>query len=76
MKPGIRVLLFAMYATLSLLGCSQPETKTAGQPGVEQAVSDAVEAYIYDFFNRLNHSPNWRKWSVGRVMHFVPLLDI
>jgi hypothetical protein len=27
----------------------QPETKTASQPGGEQAVSDAVDVYIYGY---------------------------
>ena len=30
-----------------LIGCS--EKKTAGQPGVEQAVSDAVDVYVYGY---------------------------
>ncbi|MGB2635012.1 MAG: DUF1254 domain-containing protein [Candidatus Acidiferrum sp.] len=41
--------LLAACVALALLGCSQPETKTASQPGVEQAVSDAVDAYIYGY---------------------------
>ena len=49
MKPKISNLLFTLCVTLSLLGCSQPETKTASQPGVEQVVSDAVDAYIYGY---------------------------
>jgi hypothetical protein len=27
----------------------QPETKTASQPGVEQAVNDGVDVYIYGY---------------------------
>jgi hypothetical protein len=40
MKPRIIGAVFAFYVTF--VGCSQPETKTASQPGVEQAVNDAV----------------------------------
>jgi len=47
MKSKTLSLLLAVCA--ALLGCSQPETKTASQPGVEQAVSDAVDVYIYGY---------------------------
>ena len=49
MKTQTLSWLLAACVALALLGCSQPETKTAGQPGVEQAVSDAVDAYIYGY---------------------------
>lgn len=42
-------LLLATGFTLALVACSQSGTKTGGQSGVEQAVSDAVDAYIYGY---------------------------
>jgi hypothetical protein len=47
LKPRIIGAVFAFYVTFTFVGCSQPETKTASQPGVEQAVNDAVDVYIY-----------------------------
>jgi hypothetical protein len=44
MKPRIIGPAFAFYVTFTFVGCSQPETKTASQPGVEQAVNDAVDS--------------------------------
>ena len=49
MKSRTILQLCVLCAAAALLGCSQPETKTASQPGVEQAVSDAVDAYIYGY---------------------------
>jgi len=48
-------LPLALLATLGLAACSKQaseptaSTKAANQPGVEQAVSDAVDAYIYGY---------------------------
>ena len=33
----------------ALIGCSKSNTTTSSKPGVEQAVSDAVDAYIYGY---------------------------
>jgi hypothetical protein len=49
MKLKYVPLLLAACFTLALVGCSQSGTKTANQPGIEQAVSDAVDAYIYGY---------------------------
>jgi hypothetical protein len=47
MRFRAAVVLLVFGATLALVACSG--TKTANQPGVEQAVSDAVDAYIYGY---------------------------
>lgn len=49
MKLKYMPLLLASCFTLALVACSQSGNKTGGQPGVEQAVSDAVDAYIYGY---------------------------
>jgi hypothetical protein len=43
--------LLILIVALGLVACSDSGTKSActGQPGVEQAVSDAVDAYIYGY---------------------------
>jgi len=35
--------VFAFYVTFTFVGCSQPETETDSQPGVQLAVNDAVD---------------------------------
>jgi hypothetical protein len=49
MRSKALVLFLACCAAFTLLGCSQSDTKTASQPGVEQAVSDAINVYIYGY---------------------------
>jgi len=46
-KGAYRVSAFLFI--LLLTSCSQSGTKTAGQPGAEQAISDAVDAYLYGY---------------------------
>jgi hypothetical protein len=41
--------VFAFYVTFTFVGCSKLETKTASQPGAEQAVNDVVDVYIYGY---------------------------
>jgi hypothetical protein len=47
MRCRATVVLLAFWATFAFVACSG--TKTANQPDVEQAVSDAVDAYIYGY---------------------------
>jgi len=47
LKFKAEFLFLAFCLTLALVACSPSKTKT--QPGVEEAVSDAVDAYIYSF---------------------------
>ena len=49
MRDRVVCLLFVFAVTLWLIGCSQSGTKPASQPGVEEAVSTAIEAYIYGY---------------------------
>ena len=44
-------LLLALTVAVSMIACSKTETKsgTTGQPGVEEAVSIATDAYIYGY---------------------------
>ena len=42
-------LFLASCLTLALVACSSSGTKGTNQPGVEEAVSTAVDAYIYGF---------------------------
>ena len=49
MKLKSAFFCFASCLVFTLAACSQLGTKTTGQPGVEQAVSDAVDAYIYGY---------------------------
>ena len=42
-------LLLAFPSMLMCVGCSQQKTVNASQPGVEEAVSIATEAYIYGY---------------------------
>ena len=45
MKARLTCLLFFLVITVGLIGCSQSSTK----PGAEQAVSDAIDVYIYGY---------------------------
>lgn len=47
MKYKARFILLVCCVTLAMVACSPSKTKS--QPGVEEAVSDAVDAYIYGF---------------------------
>jgi hypothetical protein len=47
LKYKVAFVLLASCLTLALLACSPSKTKS--QPGVEETVSDAVDAYIYGF---------------------------
>src|SRR5271165_578851 len=51
MKSKHAVLLLTVTVALGLIACSDSGTKPAasGQPGVEEAVSTAVDAYIYGY---------------------------
>jgi len=49
MRSKTRYLFSAFVIVLGLTACSQSGTKTASQPGTEQAVSDAIDAYIYGY---------------------------
>jgi hypothetical protein len=43
------ILCLALGLGSVLIGCSKSNTTTSGQPGVEQVVSDAIDAYIYGY---------------------------
>src|SRR5215467_7214168 len=47
LKTAFFCFVFCLASTLA--ACSQSGTKTTTQPGVEQAISDAVTAYIYGY---------------------------
>jgi hypothetical protein len=47
LKAAFSCLVFALVAVLA--ACSPSGTKTSSQPGVEQAVSDAVDTYIFGY---------------------------
>jgi hypothetical protein len=49
MKLRIALCCLALGFGLALAGCSQSGTKSVSQPGAEQAVSDAIDAYIYGY---------------------------
>ncbi len=49
MKLRTLGLLFAFCVTLGLLGCSKSQSKSNGQPGLEEAVSDATDIYVYGY---------------------------
>jgi len=49
MRDKVACLLLVSAVTLRLIGCSQSGTKPASQPGVEEVVSTAIEAYIYGY---------------------------
>jgi hypothetical protein len=49
MKSKTASPLLVFSVALALLGCSQSGTNTASQPGVEHAVSDAIDVYIYGY---------------------------
>jgi hypothetical protein len=49
MKLKSAFFCFVSCLAFTLAACSQSGTKTTGQPGVEQAVSDAVDIYIYGY---------------------------
>ena len=57
MKPKCAFLLSILAATLSMIACSDSGTKPAAsaQPGVEDAVSSAVDAYLYGY--------RWSQWT-------------
>ena len=57
MKPRIIGAASASYVTFTFVGCSQPETKTASQPGVEQAVNDAVDLHLWLLVCDHGHDP-------------------
>lgn len=49
MKLRIALCCLALGFGFALAGCSQSGTKSVSQPGAEQAVSDAIDAYIYGY---------------------------
>ena len=49
MKLKFSAFCVTLVLALALASCSQSNTNKASQPGVEQAVSDAVDAYIYGY---------------------------
>lgn len=49
MKSKVISITLKLCATLVLVGCSHSSTNTAGRPGTEEAVKDAVDAYIYGY---------------------------
>ena len=51
MKAKCAFVLSILAVTLNMIACSDSGTKPAasGQPGVEEAVSIAVDAYIYGY---------------------------
>jgi len=49
MKSKVISITFGLCAMLVLAGCSHSGTNTAVRPGTEEAVKDAVDAYIYGY---------------------------
>ena len=49
MKLRTTFVYLVICLAFAMVACSKSGTKTTSQPGVEQAVSDAVDAYIYGY---------------------------
>ncbi|HEX8817204.1 MAG TPA: DUF1254 domain-containing protein, partial [Terriglobales bacterium] len=49
MKVKLMFVLPILTAIVALVACSSTNTSKSSQPGIEQAVSDAVDAYIYGY---------------------------
>jgi len=47
--PNKKVLILMSAVLLFLFGCQQSTTPSGRAPGVEQAISDAIDAYIYGY---------------------------
>jgi hypothetical protein len=71
MKKYAFLLLILTFA-LGMIACSDSGTKPAasGQPGVEEAVGTAVDAYVYgyplvtmDMTRPMRHTRRWDRFS-------------